>query len=234
MCLIAIAIHASVRYPLVIAANRDEFYHRPSRALDVWDDDPNIVGGRDLHAGGSWLAVTHDGRFAAVANIRGIEAVPPPRSRGELVGNFVRSQIPPLRYAESIRPEEYAGFHLIAGDRQTVAHVATDTSARLVDDGIFAISNALAGVDWPKIIVAREAMTAAMEEDHLLDDLMAFLTTARGGPIEDEVFVSLPDRGYGTRSSTIVVMTNDEIVIREMSHPSGEVVTRSMVLGSGL
>jgi uncharacterized protein with NRDE domain len=224
MCLIAIAIRASARYPLVIAANRDEFYERPTRPLHVWHDDPNIAGGRDLRAGGSWLAVTREGRFAAVTNIRGLDDPPNPRSRGALVGDFVRSDIAPLAYAEGIRPEEYAGFDLIAGDRQTVAHVASDAPARLLDDGIFAISNAPAAVDWPKIVIAREAMARALE-GNLVDDLMRFLTTPRGGPIEEEVFVSLRERGYGTRSSTVVVIENDEIVMREITHPLGEVAT---------
>ena len=247
MCLIAIAVHASSRYPIVIAANRDEFYDRPTRSLHLWDDDPNIAGGRDLRAGGTWLAVTRDGRFAAVTNIRGNDGPPNPRSRGEasaqaqgdlaaaagdrrgiprqrrgaLVGDFVRSNVPPLAYAESIRAEDYAGFHLLAGDRESVAHVATDTAARLLDDGIFAVSNAPAPIDWPKIVLAREAMVRALEGD-VVDGLMRFLTTPRGGPIEEEVFVALPDRGYGTRSSTVVVMTNDGIVMKEISHPSGD------------
>jgi uncharacterized protein with NRDE domain len=222
LCLIAIAVHALERWPIVIAANRDEFYDRPTRALHVWDDDATIAGGRDLRAGGSWLAVTRDGRFAAVTNIRGIDA-PSARSRGALVGDFVRSNIAPLAYAENIRPEEYAGFHLIVGDRARVAHVATDMPARLLDDGIFAVSNAPAAVDWPKIAIAREEMAKALD-GHLVDDLMRFLTTPRGGPIENEVFVSLPEHGYGTRSSTVVVMTGEEIVMREMSHPSRELV----------
>jgi uncharacterized protein with NRDE domain len=227
MCLIALAVHASARWPLVIAANRDEFYDRPTRSLYRWDDAPDVAGGRDLRASGSWLAVTGEGRFAAVTNIRGIETVDP-RSRGELVGGFVRSNLEPLAYAQRIRPEEYAGFHLIAGDRKSVAHVASDAPASLLPDGIFAVSNAPASIDWPKIAVAREAMAAVLPNhriDQLVDDLMRFLTTPRGGPVEQEVFVSLPDRGYGTRSSTVVVMTEDEITMREMSHPSGEVVT---------
>ena len=223
MCLIAIAVHAAERWPIVIAANRDEFYDRPTHPLHFWDDDPNIAGGRDLRAGGSWLAVTRYGRFAAVTNIRGIDEAPNPRSRGELVGNFIRSQTSPLVYAESIRPEEYAGFHLLVGDRQTVAHVASDAPAHLLDDGIFAVSNAPAAIDWPKIVIAREAMARALEGG-LIDDLMRFLTTPLGGPIEEEVFVSLSERGYGTRSSTVVVMTKEEIVMREMTHPSGEVI----------
>jgi uncharacterized protein with NRDE domain len=225
MCLIAIAVHASPRYPIVIAANRDEFYDRPTRPLHIWDDDPNIAGGRDLRAGGSWLAVTRDGRFAAVTNIRGNDGPPNPRSRGALVGDFVRSNVTPLVYAQSIRPNEYAGFHLLAGDRESVAHNATGISARLLDDGIFALSNAPGSIDWPKIVLAREAMSCALEGD-VVNDLLHFLITPRGGPIEEEVFVSLPDRGYGTRSSTVIVMTPHEIVMKEMSHPSGEVVER--------
>ena len=222
MCLIAIAVHASARWPIVIAANRDEFYERPTRPLHVWDDDANVAGGRDLRAGGSWLAVTRDGRFAAVTNIRGIDA-PSVRSRGALVGDFVRSNAAPLAYAQSVPADEFAGFHLIAGDRNRVAHVASDAPARLLDDGIFAVSNAPAAIDWPKIVIARDAMAEALN-GQVIDDLMRFLTTPRGGPIEEEVFVSLPERGYGTRSSTVVVMTEEEIEMREMTHPTGGVV----------
>jgi uncharacterized protein with NRDE domain len=227
MCLIAIAVRTSAHLPIVIAANRDELYDRPTRTLHLWDDAQNIAGGRDLRAGGSWLAVTREGRFAAVTNIGGID-VANARSRGELVGNLVRSSIDPLEYAQQIQPNEYAGFHLIAGDRRRVAHVASDAPASLLPDGIFAVSNAPASIDWPKIALARAAMAdALMSPGQLVDDLMRFLTTPRGGPIEQEVFVSLPDRGYGTRSSTVIVMTEDEIEIREMSHPSGKVIALS-------
>ena len=226
MCLIAVAVRASAYWPIVIAANREEFYERPTRSLHIWDDAPNVAGGRDLRAGGSWLAVTREGRFAAVTNIRGIEAANP-RSRGELVGDFVRSNLDPLAYAQRIRTEEYAGFHLIAGHRNSVARVASDAPASLLADGIFAISNAPASVDWPKIAIAREAMAKSLHgpTGQLVDDLMNFLATPRGGPIEQEVFVALLDRGYGTRSSTVVLMAEDEITMREMSHPSSEVVT---------
>jgi uncharacterized protein with NRDE domain len=229
MCLIAIAVHTSAHRPIVIAANRDEFYDRPTRALHLWDDDKNVAGGRDLRAGGSWLALTREGRFAAVTNIRGID-VSDARSRGELVGNFVRSNLDPLDYAQQIQPSEYAGFHLIAGDRKRVAHVASDTPASLLPDGIFAVSNAPASIDWPKIALAREAMAAALDHSpgQLIDDLMRFLTTPRGGPIEQEVFVSLPDRGYGTRSSTVIVISEDELSIKEMSHPTGDVVSLNL------
>ena len=93
--------------------------------------------------------------------------------------------------------------------------------ARLLDDGIFAVSNAPAAIDWPKIVVAREAMSRALDGDDIVDDLMRFLITPRGGPIEEEVFVALPEHGYGTRSSTVVAISDNQIVMKEMSHPSG-------------
>ena len=228
MCLIAIAVHASPRYPIVIAANRDEFYDRPTRPLHIWDDDPNIAGGRDLRAGGSWLAVTRDGRFAAVTNIRGNDGPPNPRSRGALVGDFVRSNIAPLAYAQSIRPDEYAGFHLLAGDRESVAHIATDTSARLLADGIFAVSNAPAAIDWPKIILAREAMSRALEGDDrrrsaALPDHSARRSDRRG---------SLRLAARARLRHAVIDRSRDDrrprSLIREMSHPSGEIVSLTL------
>src|SRR5688572_10132374 len=113
MCLIAIAHRASARYPLVIAASRDEEYSRPSHAADFWPDAPDVLGGRDAVAGGSWLAITRTGRFAAVTNLRG--ATPRLRSRGELVRAFVTGDADPLSYARSIAVAQYAGFHLLVG-----------------------------------------------------------------------------------------------------------------------
>src|SRR2546428_821351 len=111
MCLIAVA-NGSQKFPLVIAANRDEFYARPTRPAHAWDDDPRVIGGRDLRAGGSWLAVRRGGRFAAITNVRGAgraEGGGGP-SRGMLVANFVRGDASPMQYARSIRGDEYAGF----------------------------------------------------------------------------------------------------------------------------
>src|SRR5579859_983719 len=102
MCLIAIAHGASPKFPLVVAANRDELYARPTRPAHVWEDDPRVVGGRDLRAGGSWFAVRRGGRFAALANIRGMGREGGP-SRGALVADFVRGDDAPLAYARSIR-----------------------------------------------------------------------------------------------------------------------------------
>ena len=204
MCLIAIAHGASPKFPLVIAANRDEFYARPTRPAHAWEDDPRVVGGRDLRAGGSWLALRPGGRFAAITNVRGAGREGGP-SRGGLVTDFVRGDASPLDYAHSIRGEEYAGFHLIVGDGEIV-HLSNAGVIGTIE-GVFAISNAPPGAEWEKTTIARDFLSDALkrndDDEALANDLLHFLSTPRGGPIEREIFVRTPV--YGTRSSTVIV-----------------------------
>jgi uncharacterized protein with NRDE domain len=207
MCLIALAHRTHPRWPLVIAANRDEFFARPARGAHWWDEAPDVFGGRDLQAGGSWMAITRGGRFAMVTNVRGFPEPVEARSRGMLVADFVRGDAAPEEFANGVERERYAGFHLVCGEAGgVVAHVSSDAAARVLEPGIFAVSNAPAAIDWPKIAYAREAMERALASDDIKDELMRFLTTPHGGPIENEVFVAVPERGYGTRASTVVLV----------------------------
>src|SRR5688500_19001020 len=103
MCLIALAHGASDRYPLVIAANRDEDHERATREAHFWDESPDVLGGRDALHGGSWLALSRNGRFAAVTNLRRSPARS--RSRGLLVRSFVQSAITPERFAGTVFSE---------------------------------------------------------------------------------------------------------------------------------
>src|ERR1700682_4011019 len=153
MCLIAIAHLTSAVFPLVIAANRDEIYDRPTRPAHAWTEDPNVIGGRDLRAGGSWLAVRRGGRFAAVTNVRDAGRAEGGPSRGLLVSDFVLGTgAPPLAYARAIRGEQYSGFHLIVGDAGVLVHCSNSTrGAAVIEPGVFAISNAPAGAHWPKV-----------------------------------------------------------------------------------
>src|SRR2546430_9036930 len=145
-----------------------------------------------------------------VTNVRGFSEPPHPPSRGALVADFVRGAAAPLRFAQSVDASRYAGFHLVVGEvGGVVAHVSSDAPARALERGIFAVSNAPAAVDWPKIAFAREAMADALTSDDVEGQLMRFLTTPRGAAIESEVFVSIPERGYGTRASTVVVASSD-------------------------
>ena len=224
MCLIALAHRASERFPFVLAANRDEDHLRPSRAAYFWGDAPDVLGGRDVLAGGSWLAITRDGRFAAVTNLRG---APPPsaalRSRGALVRSFVTSTTPPAEFASQLDASQYAGFHLLIGEMGRSTHYCANVT-REYDPGIYGLSNAPDGERWPKVDVAIDAMSRAIADAHNADELaetlLEFLRTPRNrGRVEEEVFIA-GDR-YGTRSSTVVIATTDAILFVEQNYLPG-------------
>ena len=221
MCLIAIAHLTSVRFPLVIAANRDEDYERATHDAHAWNDAPDVIGGRDALYGGSWLAVRRGGRFAAVTNLRGAERRT--RSRGFLVRDFVTSDVAVSEYAASIAGDahQYAGFHLLAGEAgRTIFYIAPEAQSPLAP-GVHAFSNAPNGEVWPKTTIAIEAMQSALtnadDPETLADALLRFLSTPRGtGAVESEVFIA-GDR-YGTRSSAVIVASESEMLFAEQSY----------------
>lgn len=217
MCLIVLAHRVNARFPFVLAANRDEDYERPSHAAAFWPDAPDVLGGRDALHGGSWLAMTRNGRFAAVTNLRGAERRT--RSRGALVRDFVMADTEARAFAESIVADaaEYSGFHLLAGQAGgEIVHITPEASMAL-PAGIHAISNAPTGEQWPKTSIAAEAMEAVLrleDGDAMVDALMRFLTTPRNtGHVESEIFIA--GERYGTRASTVIVASEREIVFVE-------------------
>jgi uncharacterized protein with NRDE domain len=220
MCLIILAHRVSARFPLVIAANRDEDHLRPSFPAGAWKEAPDVIGGRDLLAGGSWLAIRRNGRFAAVTNMRGSSKRPDSRSRGALVSGFVLGDALPIDYASVIANEAdaYAGFHLLAGIvGESLAYFATGLSdARELSEGIQGVSNGPPGAQWIKVERGIEAMQEALAGDDITSSLMRFLSTpAPGEPIENNVFVA--GERYGTRSSTVIVAGPDGIEFSEQN-----------------
>ncbi len=221
MCLIAFAHRASARHPFLFAANRDEDYERPTLDAHFWTDAPDILGGRDALLGGSWLAISRGGRFAAVTNLRG--AVQRSHSRGALVSDFVRTDVDVRAYAEEVarHAEEYAGFHLLAGTIGGDAMYIAPNEQHVLEPGVYSVSNAPAGERWPKMDRAVEAMNAALALENPIDNLLTFLSTSHGGTFESEAFIA-GDR-YGTRSSTVIVASDREIVFVEQSYAQGGV-----------
>jgi uncharacterized protein with NRDE domain len=236
MCLIALAHHLTPGLPLVLAANRDEDYDRPTLAAGLWNDAPNVVGGRDARHRGSWLAVTREGRVAAVTNVRGGEKADG-RSRGLLVSDFAKSNADAATYARSVAAHsaDYAGFHLVAGViGGTFVHAGSDVRT-IAPGSIFAISNGPIDTRWEKVAQAerilRELLDLTSDPNLITLSLLQFLGTPSEGArqrgatlreeIEGEVFV-MSDR-YGTRSSTVIVATPDEIHFTERSYSRGGV-----------
>ena len=225
MCLVVIAHRVSAGLPLIVAGNRDEFHARPTRDAHWWPDHPDVLGGRDLQAAGTWLAVSRNGRFASVTNYRDADQpVTGLKSRGHLVTGFVNGDASPLDYAASIDGERYAGFNLLVGDGDTLAYRCNrDGPARELAPGIYAVANATLDTPWPKVERSKNALGALLETNRVnVTELLRLLDDrerARVGDVEagglpfDKAhaltapFVVMPD--YGTRCSTVVTRDSD-------------------------
>lgn len=228
MCLILIANKVSDEYPLVVAANRDEFYDRPSVPLARWREEPSIWAGRDPVGGGTWMGVASDGRFAAVTNYRDpSQRLEHTRSRGRLVSDFLTGEDPPREFVEKRRGEGhlYPGFNLLCGQVGSLLWYSNRTEAvETVPSGIFGVSNALFDTPWPKVEWGKQKLGEALGSNGPLDveSIFEMLGDTRrfpddrlprtGVPIEWEralssVFVEL--EGYGTRSSSLVLFKAD-------------------------
>ncbi|MFP4159266.1 MAG: NRDE family protein [Desulfobacterales bacterium] len=227
MCLISIAIEAHPEYPMIIAANRDEFYSRPTSPLAFWDDNPEILAGKDLQSRGTWLGVTRSGKIAAVTNYRDPSSMTP---RGESRGQLVRAYLEKNARAEDYLAEvekkrdRYTGFNLLAGDtRQMWWYSNKDGGIVKLSPGIHALSNHLLDTPWPKTETIKRKLHALITssriiEPHQLLDLMFDRTVPPDDSLPDTgvglqwermlspVFVASP--GYGTRSSSVVLVDN--------------------------
>ncbi|HUP50552.1 MAG TPA: NRDE family protein [Thermoanaerobaculia bacterium] len=220
MCLIVLAHRASERFPLIIAANRDEDYERPSLPAHFWEGD-EIAGGRDALQGGSWLAVTRSGRFAAVTNLRGAVRAPESRSRGELVTEFVRAGATPAEYTAAVaaRQADYAGFHLLVGEVGGELALLSG-SALPLEPGIHGLSNAPLGVRWPKVDLAAESVRGALQsaaKEEVANHLLRLLRNAptHADPTRD---LFIHGERYGTRASTVIVAGGNEVLFAEQNY----------------
>jgi uncharacterized protein with NRDE domain len=247
MCLILIALDSHTNYALVVAANRDEFYDRPSAAAAFWSDHPDVLGGRDLKAGGTWLGIDRSGRFAAVTNYRqGEREAVAPRSRGHLVSDYLTTAVDPRACLERVEPDAalYNGFNLIVGGpRELFYYSNREGSRRLLGPGIYGLSNHLLDTPWPKVTSGKTALSALMgSKAELVPDLLALLSDRSqaadhslpqtGVGLAWERLLSaafISSSGYGTRSSTVLLVGRDgRVVLVERSfgpdgRPAGDV-----------
>ena len=144
MCLIVVGWRVHPDYPLVVAANRDEFYARPTASLARWPDAPEVIGGLDLEAGGTWLGITATGRFAAVTNVREPGMAKGARSRGALTRSFLTAESTAEEYASKLDGAQYSGFNLLLSDGNTLVYCSNrDGNPRPLAPGIYGLSNHL-------------------------------------------------------------------------------------------
>jgi len=226
MCLIFVAHRLDPRYPLIVAANRDEFHARPTAAADWWADAPEVLAGRDLEAGGTWLGVSRGGRFAALTNYRepGLHRPDAP-TRGNLVSDFLRGAERPADYLARVAAggARYNGFSLFVGNGTALACYSNrGGTARDLTPGLYGLSNHLLDTPWFKVEEGKRALASLLERDVIDPEALLELLADREIASDDE----LPDTGiardwerrlsarfvsgaeYGTRSSTALLVDN--------------------------
>ncbi|MGV6808217.1 MAG: NRDE family protein [bacterium] len=198
MCLITFAYRIHPKYKLVLVANRDEFHDRPTIEADRWKDPSDIVGGIDLRAGGTWLAASDSGRFAAVTNFREAQPSVGEKSRGDLVRRFLIDRSSPADFAAKLSPEKhlYGGFNLLTSDSDTLFYCSNRSDLSTpVSPGVYSLSNHLLDTPWPKSVWAKQRLKTFLgtKQDEIeATDLFTLLS--RTEPFKDD---SLPATGVG-------------------------------------
>lgn len=255
MCLIIFAYKMRPRYELILAANRDEFYSRPTATADFWADAPEVFAGRDLAAGGTWLGITKRGRFAAVTNYRDALAPIGKKSRGNLSRDFLTGNEESEDFLQKIRREkdDFSGFNLLVGDFGAANELfcfsnrdATDEIKKL-PAGIYGLSNHLLDTSWQKVEKSKTKFAELLQNSAEINASDLFQILSDRTPAED---CDLPETGigigrerilspafiaagnYGTRSSTVLTIESGGTVnFYEKTHvgTTGEIFNRFTV-----
>lgn len=229
MCLIAFAHRVHPGFPLVVAANRDEFHARLTAAASFWEDQPAILAGRDLEGMGTWLGITRSGRFAAVTNYRDpSDSRTIALSRGELASRFLAGDEPAEQFLAEVAANAgaYRGFNLLLSDGTGMYSYSNRSGNALkLEPGIYGLSNHLLDTPWPKVRAARERLGEALQPAPAAEPLFALLadTTVSadhelprtGVDAQRERMLSaarIVSDAYGTRCSTVLMQGADGTV----------------------
>lgn len=225
MCILFIAVHQHSQYPLIIAANRDEFYQRPTEPSYIWDTQPSIIAGLDLEAGGTWMGINELGYISALTNIRAPDQMDPNAiSRGFLVRDYLLDMPTSEQFLTALgtNKDQYNGYNLLFGHWQNLqVYNNFEDSCSPLEDGFYGLSNASLNSPWPKVNKGVDALKAYCLEDTILNNERLFellrdqhqaedhLLPKTGVPLEWEkqlssIFINMPS--YGTRSSTILTI----------------------------
>ena len=224
MCLIFIALKQHPRYKLIVAGNRDEFYHRKTAAAAHWDDYPEVIGGRDLEAGGTWLGMTTSGKIGMITNYRDPKNINPNApSRGYLVSDYLTKEVNAGDYTHAVaeRAHLYNGFNLLTGTPEDFYYISNyGNGIQYLSEGLFGISNHLLETPWPKVVRGKQRLRSILTRDVIQpEDLFEVLydeSFASDGELPDTgiglereralsaMFIKSP--GYGTRCSTVIMV----------------------------
>ncbi len=223
MCILFIAVNEHKDFPLIVAANRDEFFQRPTSQSDFWFENTDILAGRDLQAGGTWMGINKNGRFSALTNVRDPHKIDPnANTRGELVTNFINGQQSNQAYLNQLvdSKDNYNGYNLLFGDWHDLwVYNNHQDKVEKLGNGVFGLSNADLNSPWPKINKGVNNLREYCQLDHPIDEDILFallrddtqaeddILPKTGVPIEWERRLSsifIKSEEYGTRSSTLL------------------------------
>lgn len=246
MCLLVLAYRVHPIYQLTVAANRDEFFLRPTAAADFWSERPDLLAGRDLQQGGTWMGVTRSRRFAALTNVRDPKAIhPAAKSRGLIVSGFLLGDASPASFVNDLgeRGRHYNGFNVIVGDGNDLVYFnSASVESRILTPGIYGLSNHRLDTPWPKITRSKAALERALSKDgqELETDLFTLLVDrARaddaalpdtGVGLDKERWLSpvfISGEEYGTRCSTVLMIGASQTLFVERSFDSTGDVTKT-------
>ena len=249
MCLILFSWNprsTNAAHRLTVAANRDEFYQRPSQSAHFWDNNEQLLAGKDLQLNGTWLGITRSGKFAAVTNFRKPDNTQYPLSRGKLCSDFLKGDDTPATYLQALQSsqEQYAGFNLLVGNQSTLYYYSnrSEKPPQQLEAGIYGLSNHLLNTQWPKVktgintfkqVISKEFEQYSHKEQALLEVLQndleveeALLPKTGVGTTIEKILSPLFIRSaaYGTRASTVIQMKhNGETNFLEQNYNSGGV-----------
>jgi uncharacterized protein with NRDE domain len=231
MCLIFLSLNNHPTYKLIIAANRDEFYARKTAPAHAWEGYPNIIGGRDLEASGTWMAMNKNGKISLVTNYRDPANINPNApSRGQLVSDFLLNGDTPEEYLSkvSLRASHYNGFNLLAGYPDELWYLSNyGKGIQKLESGVHGLSNHLLDTPWPKVqrgkdkfskaisnsVIDPDALFELLYDEHQAEDQLLPNT---GIGLERERALSsmfIKTNGYGTRCSTVILVSHDNQVL---------------------
>ena len=245
MCILFIAVNQHDDYPLIIAANRDEFHARPTASSEYWQTQPELLAGKDLKAGGTWMGVTRNGKVAALTNVRDPKTLrDDARSRGELATQFLLGNDDHFTVAARLQASraDYNGYNFLYGDWHNL-HVYNNhlNETRHLSDGVHGLSNASLNAPWPKVTQGMRELTEYCQNGHDIEEEALFSILACDKKAEDH---SLPNTGvpyewekqlssifiqgedYGTRCSTLLLVDKQRKVswTERSFSPAGEVI----------
>jgi uncharacterized protein with NRDE domain len=231
MCLIFFSINNHPTYKLIVAGNRDEFYNRKTALADFWKDQPKILAGRDLEAGGTWMGITQSGKISFITNYRDPSNINPNApSRGHLVSHYLEGNESAMTYMKKVERAgtQYNGFNLVTGDVNKLTYFSNYRNGiSELTNGFFGLSNHLLETPWPKILRGKEILTpilsqpiidteilftALYDSERAVDDLLP--DTGIGLEREralSSIFIKSP--GYGSRCSTIILVGHSGQVV---------------------